>query len=89
MCANDMDFIQTCNEIECPQDDGACTADPIINNSPLDAKLGCDVPYYKDPYAPKSAAAAPLRPGSTGAGLASLVLYGVVLLSSVMYLGFV
>lgn len=82
VCANEMDFIQTCDEIECPQPDGQCTSDPVINGSPLDAKLGCDVPYYKDPYAPKSAAAVGLT-GVKGSGW-WMSAVSVVLASGVM-----
>eukprot|EP01034_Spumella_vulgaris_P032543 gene32543-40155_t len=61
VCANDPKFILTCNDILCPplvEED--CNPDPfIVKNGelvPLAANLGCDVPYFSDPYAPKSGA---------------------------------
>eukprot|EP01038_Epipyxis_sp_PR26KG_P004907 gene4907-6870_t len=54
VCANERDYIHTCNNIVCPQNQGECVADPKIDSAVLAANLGCDVPYYADPYFAKN-----------------------------------
>lgn len=54
VCANDPGFIHICNEIACPPTEDKCVPDPKINGQSLAANIGCDMPYFLDPYAPKN-----------------------------------
>jgi hypothetical protein len=55
VCALDMNFVQLCENIECPQDEGECTADPSIDGINLAANVGCNPRVNADPYGPNSA----------------------------------
>jgi len=50
ICANDPNFVQLCEQIECPPFEDVCTPDPKLDNQVLAANLGCDLPYDIDPY---------------------------------------
>lgn len=54
VCANDPGFINVCNEIACPPTEDKCVPDPKINGQSLAASIGCDMPFFYDPYAPKN-----------------------------------
>lgn len=60
ICANDINFMQICLDIKCPPLEVDCTPDPTLDQVVLDANVGCDIVYVKDPYArkPKNAARA-------------------------------
>ena len=54
VCANDHHFLQLCYDIECPPEIDDCEPDPKVPNNggltPLDAGLGCNIPFAEDPY---------------------------------------
>jgi len=54
VCANDPGFINICNEIACPPKEDKCVPDPQIEGQSLAANIGCDMPFFFDPYAPKN-----------------------------------
>ncbi len=66
VCANDHHFLQLCHDIACPPSGMDCESDPSIDVDgvlyPLDADLGCDLPYEIDPYGVGENAAPISRP---------------------------
>ncbi len=56
VCANDYNyFLNICWEISCPPTETYCTPDPYIGAQVVSAGIGCQMPFYDNPYA-KSAA---------------------------------
>ena len=77
VCANDHHFLQLCHDIDCPPYGMDCESDPAIDVGgiliPLDADLGCDLPYELDPYGIGENAAAIARPNHILLALTTLV----------------
>lgn len=50
ICANDPDFVNICNNIQCPPTEDECSPDPIVGGSRVASGIGCSMPYTQNPY---------------------------------------